>query len=296
MGGLPSRTLPSKRIRTLKKTLFAGMAALAVTQAFADGPSVPAGVERPAFFTSSDIKVLDFRKGPGGLNVWSVERNGVQTVLYTTADNKVLMSGVLWDAKSGVNLSDAFLKPSMIQSASAQAAESNGAPARAKAGAPSTPIAAVAALRGIKEGSGAAEKTIYILFDPRCPHCQNVYRDTRNFVKNGGSIKWIPTTVLGRDQMGTAMVADILQSRNPIEAMGRVESGGFRQPGKIEQSTLDAIRDNEEYFWAAFDRNKGAGTPGVPVAFFQTSDGAPQMVANLDDRELLNRIFKDMSK
>ncbi|KVV07457.1 hypothetical protein WK77_16865 [Burkholderia ubonensis] len=258
--------------------------------------SVPAGVERPAFFASRDIKVLDYHKGPGGLNAWSVERNGVQTVLYTTADNKVLMSGVLWDAKSGVNLSDAFLKPSMIQSSTVQAADAGGAPTRASAGAVSVPIAAVAALRGIKEGNGAAIKTVYILFDPRCPHCKNVYRDTRDFVRNGGSIKWIPTTVLGRDQMGTAMVADILQAPNPIEAMRRVESGGFRQPGKIEQSTLDAIRDNEEYFWAAFDRNKGAGVPGVPVAFFQTADGAPQMVANLDDRELLNRIFKDMGK
>lgn len=272
------------------------VAALVATHALAEGVSVPQGVELPAFFTTNKFKVLEYRKGPGGLNAWSVERNGAQTVLYTTADNKVLMSGVLWDAKSGANLSDAFLAPSMIKPAVAQSTDTAGAFQRATAAGASTPIAAVAKLRGVKEGKGSVERTIYILFDPRCPHCKNVFRDTRDFVRSGGSIKWIPTTVLGRDQMGEAMVADILQSPNPIEAMGRVESGGFRQPAKIEQSTRDAIRDNEEYFWAAFDNNKGAGAPGVPVAFFQTPDGAPQMVGSLDNRELLARIFKDMSK
>ncbi|CAE6794577.1 hypothetical protein R70006_05010 [Paraburkholderia domus] len=287
----------------MKIKLAAVLTALGMCAAHADPVALPAGVTQPAFFATHDVKVVGYQRGPGGLNVWSVERNNTRTVLYTTADNKVLLSGVLWDARSGTNLSDAFITPDMTsqetgapvaapeQTAAAPAAS---APLRGAPGKISPPIAGVAALKGIKEGSAPVAKTIYILFDPRCPHCKNVFSATRDFVRSGGSIKWIPTTVLGHDAQGTAMVADIMQDRSPIDAFGRVENGGFRQPAVINKSTLDMISDNEQYFWAAFDRNKGAGTPGVPVAFFQDKDGSPQMVGDLDDPVLLGRILKDM--
>lgn len=269
--------------------------------------NIPAGVVKPAFFDKEGIKVLSYQKGVGGLNVWQVEKGKTKTVFYTTADNKVLMSGVLWDAGSGGNLSDAYITQEMIASTAAASASQGAAPApqineqavaeqhRGSATKPSEAIKAVSVLKGIKEGRAPIDKTLYIIFDPRCPYCHSVYKKTREYVKNGGTIKWIPTTVLGDAGTGARMVAAILQAKDPVQALGE----SFTQRAVKEtpsNDTRQAISDNENYFFAAFDKNKGAGQPGVPVAFFETKNGMPQMVASIDDDALLKRIFADIKK
>lgn len=254
---------------------FLSMAAYAAEQ------TPPKGVVKPQFFDKQGIKVLGYQKGPGGLNVWQVERNGVRTTFYTTPDNKALISGVVWDAVTGANLSDALI-PNV-----AQAASDGGVPEAIKG---------IDTLVGVKEGKGSMEKTLYIIFDPRCPHCHAVFRKTRQYVAQGGTIKWIPVTVLGQSTEGARLVADVLQSPNPIQALGAIVAGkrnGERQPSA---ATSRAIAENEAYFFAAFDRNKSAGTAGVPVAFFMTKDGSPQMVSGVDDDLLLQQIFTDIRK
>ncbi|MDM8356495.1 DsbC family protein [Pandoraea communis] len=262
----------------------------------------------PAYFAANGIQVLKKQRGPGGLTAWTISRNGVQTIMYTTPKDDVMISGVLWDAKTGKNLSDQFmtdevLKSAQVQQQAAAAVKPNPSavisvdgPVRAKAGKVSDAIRGIDVLPGVKEGTAGPAGTLYIFFDPRCPHCKNVYSMTRDFVKKGGTIKWLPVTVLSPGADGKLMVADILQDPNPVAAMARIESGGFRSPSRVDKKTTDAIAQNEGYFWAAFDRNPAAGQAGVPVAFFQTPDGAPQMVGSIDDRELLSRILKDMSK
>ncbi|ODP35071.1 DsbC family protein [Pandoraea sp. ISTKB] len=228
--------------------------------------------------------------------------------MYTTPRDDVMISGVLWDAKSGKNLSDQFMTDEVLKSAQvpqqvAAVVKPNPSgvipmdgPVRAKVGKVSDAIRGIDVLPGVKEGTAGPAGTLYIFFDPRCPHCKNVYSMTREFVKKGGTIKWLPVTVLGPGADGKLMVADIMQDSNPVAAMARIETGGFRSPSRVDKKTTDAIAQNEGYFWAAFDRNSAAGPAGVPVAFFQTPDGAPQMVGSIDDRELLSRILKDMSK
>lgn len=261
-------------------------------------PSFPAGVVAPGFFGKAGVKVTGYAKAAGGLNVWTVERNGTKTVMYTTSDNKVLLSGVLWDADTGANLSDAYLTSDITQQIAAAApvgpVVTNGP--KGTPGKISESIAGISKLTGIKEGKGAVDKTIYVMFDPRCPYCKAFYAATRDWVRKGGSIKWIPTTVLGHDQNATNMVADILQDANPVSGLARVETGQFRPPASVAPATLKAIAQNEEYFYAAFQRNPSIGVAGVPVAFFQTKDGSPQMVMNLDDPLLLQQIFKDVSQ
>lgn len=279
------------------RTKIAGLAITLLSfSVHAETPTIPAGVIKPAFFDSVGIKVIGFGKGAGGLNVWTVERNGTKTVMYTTADNKVIMSGVLWDAATGTNLSDAYITPEMAQQVAAAPA-----PAAVASGPKGTPgkisesIAGIAKLTGVKEGKGAIDKTVYVMFDPRCPYCKALYAATRSYVSKGASIKWIPVTVLGRDPQGINMVADILQDPNPVTGLARVEAGAHRPPSSIAPTTVKAVTQNEAYFYAAFQRNPQIGAAGVPVAFFQTKDGSPQMVMNLDDPMLLKQIFQDVA-
>lgn len=269
--------------------------------AYAQNPvevALPAGVIKPAFFDKQGIVVTDFKKGVAGLNVWQVQKGATKTVFYTSADNKVLMSGVLWDAGTGRNLSDAYITPQMAIGpaglSSAAATPAGAVPGSAPTAINSLAISGVAQLAGIKEGKAPVERTLFIMFDPRCPYCHNVYRKTRDFVANGGTIKWIPTTILGDKANGSRLVADIMQASNPVRTMAEVfdKKAGASSPSA---ATSKAINENEAYFFAAFENNKGAGPMGVPVAFFQTANG-PQMVSAIDDDVLLSRIFKDIKK
>lgn len=268
--------------------------------------ALPSGVVKPAYFDHKGIKIVAYQKGVGGLNIWQVEKGSTKTVFYSTPDNKVLMSGVLWDAATGANMSDAYITAEMVANPVALAA---AAPPAAipdvtavllKEGMfgpkiTSEAINNIAPLVGVKEGRGTIDKTLYIMFDPRCPYCHSVYNKTRAYVKAGGTIKWLPVVVLGDKANGVRLVADILQARDPAAAMVKV----FGKPVGVataDASTTKVVRDNEAYFFAAFDRNKAVGQAGVPVAFFETKTGEPQMVSGIDDDELLKRILADIKK
>lgn len=276
----------------MKKSIVSGLIAtvsvLLAQAAVAASLALPAGVVKPPFFDKQGISVLSYQKGPSGLNVWKVERDGVRTVFYTTSDNKALISGVVWDAKTGANLSDQFITADMRAVAQGQGAQFSP-------GKVPDAIKGIASLVGVREGGGDADKTLYIIFDPRCGHCHAVYKKTRQYVANGGTIKWIPVTVLGQPEAGVRLVSDILQARNPVQALAAAmaDKNSGSQPSA---QTLKAVSENEAYFWAAFERNPSAGNAGVPVAFFVTRQGVPQMVGGIDDDILLNQIFADIKK
>jgi thiol:disulfide interchange protein DsbG len=293
MGQVSFSELPSKGLFKVKRFFCLFILSICSMLAVAQDIKLPAGVVQPGFFAKQGIKVLSFQKGVGGLNVWKVSRGDVNTVFYTSPDNQVLVSGVLWDAGSGSNLSDAYITADMkVQTTQAPQSTPSG---NAVSVSQSDAIKTVASLTGIKEGTATPDKTLYIMFDPRCPHCHAVHVKTRAYVAGGGSIKWIPVAVLGDATGGTRLIADILQSANPVQAlaqtMGKHTGGQAPKPG-----TVKTIAANEAYFFAAFDRNKGAGEAGVPVAFFETASGAPQMVSGVDDDQLLARIMKDIKK
>lgn len=275
------------------RILVAGIAAALSLPAVAATPTpkLLAGVVVPPFFEKQGITVLSYEKGPSGLNVWRVERNGARTVFYTTADNKTLISGIMWDAKSGENLSDRFITAD-VQSAQPQPTvdASQFSPGKVP-----DAIKGIDNLAGVKEGKAGMDKTLYIMFDPRCPHCHMTYKKTRQFVASGGTIKWIPVGVLGNPSEAAAMTAGILQASNPAQALAAAMAGNNPR-ATPDARTQKALAESEAYFWAAFDRNKAAGTPGVPVAFFTTKQGVPQMVGGVDDDILLQQILTEMRK
>lgn len=277
-----------ERVKMIQQWKSVFVLLLMSTATFAADVVLPPGVVKPQFFDKQSIKVISYQKTSSGLNVWQVEKGLTKTIFYTTQDNKVLMSGVLWDAATGVNLSDVYIPIAVVDAATEKPVLGNFSHDK-----PSDAIVSVSSLVGIKEGRGAIDKTLYIIFDPRCPHCDAVYKNTREFVKNGGSIKWIPCTVLGNLANGAAIVAGILESKDMVAALA--SAMGRQSVGKNPStSTLKAIAANEAYFFAAFEHNRSAGAAGVPVAFFEKQSGEPQMVGSIDDPELLPRILRDI--
>ena len=71
-------------------------------------------VSAPASITKYGKVVSSKDLGVGGLTAWTLERDGKQVIMYTTADSKAVISGIVWDTSTGQNLSDQFITPNLI--------------------------------------------------------------------------------------------------------------------------------------------------------------------------------------
>lgn len=234
--------------------------------------------------------------GIGGLTAWTVEKNGRRVVLYSTPDSEALFTGVLWDAKSGVNVSDRFRPRTQPAHLGVPEAQPLAPPVRAVAamdgefpGEIPESIATIDGLAGFKEGQGGPADTVYIVFDPRCPYCRAAYRGTRAYVAKGATIKWIPAVALGNPQDGIPLAATVLQSDDP-EVLARVLGGHEPIQAEPTPETLAHLDTNFDFLLAAFEQN--GGTAGVPAAFFlDHRTGAPRMMTGVSEQMILQDIF-----
>jgi len=255
-------------------------------------------------------QIVGARKvGLGDLTAWTVEKNGHQIVLFSTGDSAVIFTGVAWDAATGKNISDEFLPqqikspspppPSLVAPQASQQPLMSPATQAVKAvaamdgeyqGEIPASMKTVDSLAGYKEGSGNIANTVYIVFDPRCPYCRQAYNLSREYVKKGHSIKWIPSAALGNPQDGVPLAATILQSKD--------RSVLDRVLGKHEQirttptpETVEALSTNLAFLFAAF-QNNGREQAGVPAAFFiDHRTGKPKMLTGVSEGVVLEDIF-----
>jgi thiol:disulfide interchange protein DsbG len=248
-------------------------------------------------------KVVDQRViGAGGLTAWTLEKNGRRVVLYTTPDVGAIISGVVWDAATGQNLSDQFVvKPAGLPVGAATAVPSlqplaqpdRGALVGPYSGAIPESIKAIDSLAGIKEGKGAAADTLYVIFDPRCSYCRAAYQQTRAYVKRGFSIKWIPAMALGNQAEGIRLGATVLQAKpgQQAEMLRRVLGNKEEITTEPTKASQEALARNLEFFFAAFQNNR-VEQAGVPAAFFlDKRTGKPRMMTGVSELTVIEAIF-----
>lgn len=245
---------------------------------------LPSGVSRPAAFDKLGIQVMSYTKGPGSMNVWRIKKSGVDTVMYSTPDNSVLISGVMWDASSAANLSDAYLpdNPQALPSdvnppPSAQSApppnvvDANGVPQAVKN---------LAGYFGFKEGQGTADKTLYVIFDPKCPYCHQAYNALRDQVNKGLSVMWIPIVVLGDEKARSESmkwIAEAQKEKNPSLAMAKLFGKQYKGI-EFGKDLVQNLIKSEMFLQASYRENPSAGSIGVPTAYFATKENAPSMM------------------
>lgn len=277
----------------------------------------------PEMFKTKGFTVISSAPGPSGMTAWTVKKGDLQTVLFTTPDGKTVVSGIMWDATSGSNVSDKFIpaqpnkpmtqpqqqpqssaalqgmldknqvaKPNLQNAATAK----NSAPVNAQG----IPIAieSISKLKGFKEGSGSYEKTIYVVFDPRCQYCHRAFERTRDLTKQGFSIKWIPVVLLG-DQNAQAQsvqwIEEAFAMPDPMAAMNALINGKLK--GKApSKDTIQALISNEVYFQESYRNNPNAGQPGVPTAYYLTSSGIPNMLGGFSEPEIIKQVTSTVRK
>lgn len=214
----------------------------------------------PAFIAERGATVVKVEPGPGGMTAYTALKDGKPFVVFTSADQQVTMVGVLFDSKTGANLSDAYVDranamrvtgaastpivPRATGASAAPAMSANDVFAGRAAHQPIAEMLFSSTVAGVVEGNGTATNTAYVFFDPQCGYCHELYRRTRQVVKGGKSIKWIPVNVLG--DKGIPLAAEVLRQGMP--AMERLAGNSLQASSPPTTLEREQIRNNTRFF------------------------------------------------
>lgn len=151
--------------------------------------------------------------------------------------------------------------------ASQSPAASTAAPAPATA--VSIPAIATEA-KGFTVGSTMSVRTVYVFFDPQCPHCAVLW-ETAKPLKTQAKFVWIPVGLINASS--TAQGAAILAAPDPVAAMDAHEASMAAKTGGITASgNLDAQKAAIESNTKLLNRFQFNGVPTIVAKHAVTGD------------------------
>ncbi len=123
-----------------------------------------------------------------------------------------------------------------------------------------------------KSASAMSLPTAYVLFDPQCPHCAELW-DTAEQLSGRVRIKWIPVAIMGpRSQ---AQAGALLEDFEPVALMQQMKAAllnGEAPPSTrpaLKPETVEQVQHNTELL-------KRLGTTSVPLIVYQNASGSMQ--------------------
>jgi thiol:disulfide interchange protein DsbG len=114
--------------------------------------------------------------------------------------------------------------------------------------------------KGFAVGALMSAHTVYVLFDPQCPHCGHLWEQSLPLHKKVKFV-WMPVSFI--NAKSTPQGAALLTAANPVEAMSaheasiRAGSGGTAASSSIPDDIAAAIKKNTDLF-------NGMGVESVP--------------------------------
>lgn len=125
-----------------------------------------------------------------------------------------------------------------------------------------------------KSVSAMSLPTAYVLFDPQCPHCAELW-NTAEQLSGRVRIKWIPVAIMG--PASQAQAAALLEDFEPVVLMQQIKEATLRgeAPPDINPApspeTLEQVERNTELL-------RLLGATSVPLIVHQNSSGSMQTV------------------
>ena len=143
----------------------------------------------------------------------------------------------------------------------------------------------------IHQGSARAP-LVYVLFDPACAHCAQLYRDLAPRVAaEEVAVRWIPVNTLG-DGEAAARLADAARQGQGDSALaaalapvGEADSATAATPAS--PAGFAAVANNQQLFEAL-------GASGTPQLFYQAKSGSFQLVRGAPDADELALILQSL--
>jgi len=226
---------------------FAGKTAVAILL-LAPG-SLAMAADYPKIIQSIIDKGVKVEKSfPAASNMkgWVVSQNGKYMIVYTTPDDKTLLSGMLID-ENGENLT---------------AVHSDKHIPRPDYGALYKDLGK--ASFAVEGKSKNPKSTLYVFFDPNCPYCQMAWKALQPYEKVGLQVRWLPVAYLRPSSQTKA--AAILEAsdkgaafRDTMQNLGHGKETPAAGAASIKPKTAAKIQKNSELM-----RKFGmTGTPGI---------------------------------
>lgn len=109
--------------------------------------------------------------------------------------------------------------------------------AKPAAGVPVSISAIEAEASGFTLGSSISARTIYVFFDPQCPHCAALWNAAKP-LRTQAKFIWVPVALMNKTS--EAQGATLLAAKNPVSAMDEHEAsmnagkGGIAVAGDID--------------------------------------------------------------
>jgi len=141
---------------------------------------------------------------------------------------------------------------------------------------------------GFTIGSMMAARTVYVFFDPQCPHCATLWQESKPLL---GQIRmvWAPVKLIG--DLSGRQGAAILAASDPAAEMDKHEQlrgtggKGIDPPAELPKDLIEKIRVNTE-LWTSI------GGGAVPYMVFKDpANGAPRAYEGAADTEGLRKLF-----
>jgi thiol:disulfide interchange protein DsbG len=125
----------------------------------------------------------------------------------------------------------------------------------APAASTSTPTQSYAAVakegKGFTVGAMMSANTVYVMFDPQCPHCGHLWQASVP-LQNKVKFVWVPVSFI--NAKSAPQGAALLMAGNPLEAMTAHETsilagqGGMSASASVPSEIEDAIKKNTALF------------------------------------------------
>lgn len=103
--------------------------------------------------------------------------------------------------------------------------------------------------KGFAVGALMSSNTVYVLFDPQCPHCGHLWQASQPLLKKVKFV-WVPVSII--NATSTPQGAALLTAANPLEAMTAHETsilagtGGTSASSSIADDVTAAIKKNTD--------------------------------------------------
>ena len=125
--------------------------------------------------------------------------------------------------------------------------------------------------KGFTVGTMMAANTVYVLFDPQCPHCANLWQASQPLLRQARFV-WLPVSLLNAKSLPQG--AAILGAANPTETMAAHEKsliagqGGMAASSSIPADIEAAIKTNT----ALLDRLGATSVPFLVARHARTGE------------------------
>jgi thiol:disulfide interchange protein DsbG len=134
--------------------------------------------------------------------------------------------------------------------------------------APVTTAAIEAEAKGFTVGPTMSARTIYVFFDPQCPHCAALWQSSKP-LKSQAKFVWIPVALIGDASVGQG--ATILAAADPIAKMEENEASVLAKTGGISAAgNIDAQKEAVKKNTALFNRFGFEAVPTIVALHAQT--------------------------